>query len=367
MIPSAISSGGRAAQARLNSEKAAEFPPPQAIQSEADDGAAVTLSQRLVQASDEMSAALTQFRVRRHFELKSEGVPDNFERVLEDDVLPKVQQLLRLAPLADPPVAGLLSMARKLFADDSDLVWVLRELLRRKALDTVSRQRLETLLQAVVAQACPKRLGAGINAALKARLFGASMAVRAALLRESYRDFLESDDGPVSCYQDWIALYGWGQRRHVLAFIEAALLTDISAQDPSCSRLEFGQLLSRLTGLKCLRSAEILFIDGVLAEPAVCRHNADEGDWLVFLLGLLTCPDELDSLLFGVLGESVRLSPHPERSALVQTVRRLSLQLPLSLFADEQALQRLAPQFSRLAAIAFGHEGLARRRSGGGA
>ena len=100
MIPSAISSGGRAAQARLNSEKAAEFPPPQAIQSEADDGAAVTLSQRLVQASDEMSAALTQFRVRRHFELKSEGVPDNFERVLEDDVLPKVQQLLRLAPLA---------------------------------------------------------------------------------------------------------------------------------------------------------------------------------------------------------------------------------------------------------------------------
>ena len=162
MIPSAISSGGRAAQARLNSEKAAEFPPPPAIQSEADDGAAVALSQRLVQASDEMSAALTQFRVRRHFELKSEGVPDNFERVLEDDVLPKVQQLLRLAPLADPPVAGLLSMARKLFADDSDLALVVRELLRRKKLEAGTRQRLEKLLQSVIASA-HRHLGTAIS------------------------------------------------------------------------------------------------------------------------------------------------------------------------------------------------------------
>lgn len=263
MILPAISSGGRAAQARLNAEKAAEHPQPQATaETDLDDSGTAGVLQRFVQISDEMSAALAQFRGRRQFELKSDTLTDNFERVLDDDTVPKVRQILSLARLGDKPISWLLQMARKLFADDSDLALVLRELLRRKKLEKSTRQRLETLLQTVVAQASPKRMNAGINAALKARMFGASMAVRAALLRETYRDFLESDEGPVSCYQDWIALYGPLQRTNVLAFIEAALLTDISAQDPSCSRAEFGQLLARLNDLKRLRSADGLFIGG---------------------------------------------------------------------------------------------------------
>ncbi|MEZ1316864.1 type III secretion system gatekeeper subunit SctW [Pseudomonas fluorescens] len=364
MITPMLPSGGRAAQARLNAEKAAEHPSPQAPVEADPDTTASAWVQRLVQISDEMSAALTQFRARRQFELKPDSLPDNLERVLDDDPLPKVRQLLRLAPLADASVASLLTTARKLFADDSDLAWVLRELLRRKTLDETSRQRLEALLQAVVDQASAKRLNAGINAALKARLFGAGLVVRAALLRETYRDFLESEDGPLDSYQHWIALYGPARRLQVLAFIEAALLTDIGAQDPSCSRLEFGQMLARLNELKRLRSAEAQFIGGLLGDSLIRRHNPEETDWLVFLLGLLTCPDELDEWLFGVLGDSLRSSPHPERSTLLNTVRRFSLQLPLSLFADAEAPQRLAQQFTRLADIAFGHEG--RRRPAGG-
>jgi len=367
MILPPISTSGRAAQARLNAEKAAEHPQPQpTADADLEDSGTAAVALRLVQISDEMSAALTQFRARRHFELKSDSLTDTFERVLDDDTLPKVRQILALARLADKPIAWLLQMARKLFADDSDLTLVLRALLRRKSLEKTTRQRLETLVQTVVAQASPKRLNAGINAALKARMFGRSMAVRAALLRETYRDFLESDEGPVSCYQDWIAQYGSSQRGDVLAFIEAALLTDISAQDPSCSRAEFGQLFARLTDLKRLRSADALFIGGLLGDVLICQHNPDESDWLVFLFGLLSYPDELDQLLLGVLGERVLLSAHRERSTLLQTVRRFSLQLPLSLFVDEDAPQRLAQQFSRLADIAFVHEGIAHRRPGGG-
>jgi len=368
MILPPISNGGRAAQARLNAEKAAEHPQPQADADTAlDDGATAAVAQRIVQISDELSAALTQFRGRRLFEQKSETVSDTFERVLEDDTVPKARQVLSLARLADKPIAWLLQMARQLFPDDSDLALVLRELLRRRKLETFTRQRLETLLQTVVAQASPKRLNAGINAALKARMFGASMAVRAGLLRETYRDFLESDEGPLSCYQDWIALYGPPQRMNVLAFIEAALLTDICAQDPSCSRAEFGQLLTRVNDLKRLRSADELFISAVLGDALVCRHNPHEPDWLVFLCGVLTYPDDLDQLLLGALGERVLLSSHRERSALLQTLRRLSLQLPPSLFVDEQAPLRLAEQFTRLADVAYAHESIERRRTGKGA
>lgn len=368
MILPPISNGGRAAQARLNAEKAAEHPQPQADADIAlEDGATAAVAQRIVQISDELSAALTQFRGRRLFEQKSETLSDTFERVLEDDTVPKARQVLSLARLADKPIAWLLQMARQLFPDDSDLALVLRELLRRRKLETLTRQRLETLLQTVVAQASPKRLSAGINAALKARMFGASMAVRAGLLRETYRDFLESDEGPLSCYQDWIALYGPPQRMNVLAFIEAALLTDICAQDPSCSRAEFGQLLTRVNDLKRLRSADELFISAVLGDALVCQHNPHEPDWLVYLCGVLSYPDDLDQLLLGALGEQVLLSSHRERSALLQTLRRLSLQLPPSLFVDEQAPLRLAEQFTRLADVAYAHESIERRRAGKGA
>ena len=364
MLPP-VSLGGRAAQARLNAEKAAEHPQPPVDAETPEDSATAAVAQRLVQISDELSAALTQFRGRRLFELKSEAMTDTFERVLEDDTVPKARQVLSLARLADKPVAWLLQMARSLFPDDSDLALVLRALLRRKNLETLTRQRLETLLQTVVAQASPKRLNAGINAALKARMFGKCLAVRAGLLRETYRDFLESDEGPLSCYQDWIALYGPSQRQGVLAFIEAALLTDISAQDPSCSRVEFGQLLARVTDLKRLRSADEQFIGAVLGDAVICRHNPDESDWLVFLFGVLTYPDDLDQLLLGVLGEQVLLSAHRERSILLQTLRRLSLRLPLPLFADEEVPQRLATQFTRLADVAYAHECIDQRRSGG--
>ncbi|ROM84642.1 type III secretion regulator InvE [Pseudomonas brassicacearum] len=361
-----VSMGGRAAQARLNSEKAAEHPQPSVdAWADADDSATAAVAQRMVQISDELSAALTQFRGRRLFELKSETPTDTFERVLEDDTVPKARQVLSLARLADKPVAWLLDMARQLFPDDSDLALVLRALLRRRNLQSPTRQRLETLLQTVIAQGSPKRMNAGINAALKARMFGASMAVRAGLLRETYRDFLESDDGPLNAYQDWIALYGPSQRMNVLAFIEAALLTDISAQDPSCSHAEFGQLLGRLTDLKHLRSADGLFIDALLGDALVCRHNADEADWLVFLFGVLAYPDDLDQWLLGAVGEPVLLSSHRDRSALLQTVRRLSLRLPPSLFVNEDAPVRLAQQFTRLADVAYAHECLEQRRAGG--
>ncbi|WP_338585552.1 type III secretion system gatekeeper subunit SctW [Pseudomonas sp. MAG733B] len=366
MILPPISTGGRSAQARLNTEKAAEHPQPQAdADIDLDESGTAAAAQRFVQISDEMSAALAQFRARRHFELKSDTLNDNFERVLDDDTLPKVQRVLSLARLADKPVTWLLQQLRGLFPDDSDLVLVLRELLRRKRLDGGSRRRLEKVLQEALAEASPKRMNAGINTALKARMFGASMAVRAGLLRETYREFLESDDGPVNCYQDWIALYGPLNRMSVLAFIEDALLTDISAQDPSCSRAEFGHLLARLADLKRLRSADGLFIGSLLGDELICRHNPDESDWLVFLMGLLSYPDELDQLLLGALGERLLLSPHRERSTVLHTVRRLSLQLPLPLFVDEEAPQRLAQQFTHLADIAYAHECIERRRLSG--
>ncbi|AZC51701.1 hypothetical protein C4K35_4122 [Pseudomonas chlororaphis subsp. piscium] len=322
-----------------------------------DDASPAASVQRFVESSDEMAAALrSQFRRRGDFGSKFEGLSESFERVLCEDVIPKAQQIQALAKLGERSIEWLLAQARGLFPDDSDLVLVLRELLRAKVMADATRQRLEALLQQVLVQSPPKRLKAGINSALKAKMFGKALALRAALMRDTYRSFLESDSGAAESYEDWISIYGYQHRGSVLEFIEAALLTDIDAQDPSCSRDEFGQLLKKLGDLKRLRSVDVVFIRRLLGDKLACRHNASEPDWLVFLLGLLQYPDELEPLLLGLFGERLLLVGHNERAQLLQLLRLTCMALPLELFDDDEALQRVGMQFTHLADLVFAHE-----------
>ncbi|MFF7062387.1 type III secretion system gatekeeper subunit SctW [Pseudomonas sp. NPDC008258] len=349
--------------ARMQMARPHQGSEPQAKVAEApeDDATPAASVQRFVENSDEMAASLrSQFRRRGDFGSKFEGLAESFERVLDEDVIPKARQIQALARLAERSIEWLLAQARALFPDDSDLVLVLRELLREKVMAEATRLRLEALLQQVLVQSPPRRLKAGINSALKAKMFGKALALRAALLRDTYRSFLESEGGAVESYEDWVAIYGYQHRGSVLEFIEAALLTDIDAQDPSCSRDEFGQLLKKLGDIKRLRSVDVVFIRGLLADELVCRHNASEPDWLVFLLGLLQFPDELDQLLSGLLGERLLLVAHHERAQLLQLLRLLCLALPLELFGDDAALERIAEQFTHLADLVFAHETIGR-------
>lgn len=353
--------GISAAQTRaLNFQREAQTPAP-VLDTADEEATPVSTIQRFVDNSDEMSASLrSQFRRRGDLGTKLEGMSESFERVLEEDVIPKARHIQAIAGQGNRSIEWLLQQARSLFPDDSDLVMVLRELLRQKEMPQLARQRLEVLLQQVLEQAPPKRLKAGINSALKARLFAKALSLRAALMRDTYRSFLESESGAAQSYEDWITLYGYQHRSSVLDFIEAALLTDIEAQDPSCSREEFGQLLKKLGDLKRLRSADVLFIQRLLRNELIVRHNDQEPDWLVFLLGLLQYPDELQQMLAGVFGERLLLVEHRERGQLLQLLRLMCMALPVELFFDDQAMQRLAEQFTELADRVYAHETLGR-------
>lgn len=326
-----------------------------------DDATPAANVQRFVENSDEMAASLrAQFRRRGDFGNKFEGMSESFERVLDEDVIPKAKQVIAIAKLGDRSIEWLLAQARGMFPDDSDLVLVLRELLRSKVLAEAIRQRLELMLNEVIRQTPQKRLKAGINTALKAKMFGKALALRAALMRDTYRSFLESDASSSESYEDWITLYGYSHRGSVLEFIEAALLTDIDAQDPSCSGEEFGQLLKKLGELKRLRSADAAFIQRLLSDELICRHNGSEPDWLVFMLGLLQFPDELEQLLQGIFGARLLLAEHNERAQLLQFLRLMCLALPHELYCDEEAIHRVAEQFTHLADLVYSHETIER-------
>jgi type III secretion system YopN/LcrE/InvE/MxiC family regulator len=320
--------------------------------------------QSFIDASDNMSMVMGQFRSLRDLKKTADQSNDHFERVLDEDAHPKAQQVLKVAGLRNVSGEELLRQARSLFPDISDLIIVLRELLRRRQLDEIVRVRLQKALAQAESEAPPKALKAGINIALKARLFGAKLALSALLLRASYRQFLESDDHEVIIYEDWIASYGHERRALVMEFLESALVADMLAQDPSCSRIEFGNLLGKLNQLKLLRSSEALFIDSMLNDPVVRAHNNRETDWLVFMLGLMQAPRELDELLMATVGEEMFISSHATRSRLLQTIRLACKALPQNFFVEQEEIEPLWERFRQLAGVAYRHE-MMEWRSGG--
>lgn len=356
MIPGIASLGGRAAQARLSRELAAERQAPAIDNQEDSQDPGSNLLQHAVQSSDDLAQVMAQFR-RRQFELKSESASDLFERVLEDDAPPKARQLLALTADRRLPLTMLLQQASQLFADDSDLALILSLLLRQRDLHSETRKRLLQLEQSLRERASPKRLKAGINTALKARLYGQRMAVRASALRENYRDFLESEVDAADHYEQWIALYGPEHRHSVLSFLEESLLTDIQGQDPSCSLHEFGPLLVLLGQLKRLRSADRLFV-GTL----VGQFDVSELDGLVLLLGVLRYPHALDDLLQQAVGPILLQVDAQGRASLLQRLRQACLALPEQLFAEDHALLYLAERFTQLADSSFAVEVLLQRR-----
>jgi type III secretion protein W len=350
---------------RQESVKAADDGMAQAADAEnADDGTPAALQQKLADMADDMANVAAQFRNRRAFEQKGVASGEGFERVLEEDAAPKAQRLVEVLALQNLTLNDVMAQARSLFPDESDLDLVLRELLKRKQLSLIQRKRLERLLEQVEREADPKLLKGGINCALKARLFGAALELKASLLRQTYRRFLESDRKPLADYEDWIASYGYRPRHMVLDFVEESLGTDIRAEDPSCSHLEFGSLLARMRKLHLLRTADRDFVQSLLARKLMPAHAAnaeEEADWLLLLCHLIRQERAPAELLTQML-EACLLRSHAERSVLLNAVRSAYKRLPEQLFEDECDFDAPLAVFDRLIDRSYAAELLEQRR-----
>eukprot|EP01042_Synura_sphagnicola_P018251 gene18251-23075_t len=173
-------------------------------------------------------------------------------------------------------------------------------------------------------------LKGGVNCALKARLFSKPLEVKAALLRQTYRRFLESDGSAIDEYEAWIASYGYKLRHLVLDFVEESLGIDIRSENPSCDHLEFSYLLAHMRRLHLLRSADRDFVFALLGNNLVPSYADEEADWLLLLFALLQRQSSPRSLLQGMLGACL-LPTHVQRSIWLNAVRRAYKRLPSAL------------------------------------
>ncbi|MEA9389622.1 type III secretion system gatekeeper subunit SctW [Acerihabitans sp. TG2] len=317
------------------------------------------------QSSAKASAGASQFIGRRQSDKNaSEEWSSEFQRVLEDDGSAKAKALLKVSANDNMSLALLLNQARSLFPDDSDLVMVLRELLRQRNLNEKLKTLLKAVLKDVEDNSNPRDVKAGINCGIKARLFGQKhLDLKPILLRASYRRFLENEQDGMEEYQDWIACYGYLLRSVVLDFIEAALLADIDSQDPSCSCIEFGGLIGKLGQLKLLRSGDSLFTKKLVSLDVIDHIGIAEPDWLIMYFSLLAQPQAIGEHLNVLLGETFLLFSHHERAKIIQVIYRSCKLLPHELFDNVESVHELLYELERLLAITYQQELIEKRRA----
>jgi type III secretion system YopN/LcrE/InvE/MxiC family regulator len=293
----------------------------------------------LLLLNDDMSAVMAQFRRRADAEKRAASATDPFERILEEESEPKVDKLTVIARSTEISKQDFLGFARSLFPDDSDIVMVLRELIKRRKAGAVSTVDFEELLEEVWEQSNPKLCQAGLNVGLKARLFSRKMDVSPKALRNSYREFLVNDDGELFQYEQWVDLYGANRRGMVTEFIETSLLHDIQSHDPSCSRPEFGALLGHVVILKKLKASDVGFLQVfyrananlMLLEPQLLKW------WFDCLQRPFTIKKEIEKNFLNNLSSSIFMSAEDARQKLLMGIR----QLDGDLFLDSEIKQIL--------------------------
>lgn len=338
-----------AVKSAQRSQESSSEPPAETADTEAT--AADSQAEHFEDALDEISVFVGTLRNRRELEKKSGNSGESvLDRVLEEELQPRMQMLIKAVQGShEAEIELLLQQLRSLFPDDSDLVLVLRELLYNRALDEVVKKRLQKLLELVEKQADPRRLKAGINIALKARLFGRHLNFSPALLRNSYRDFLTDNYHEIDVYQSWIEQYGPKVRHQVVEFMEGALLTDMEAADPSCSNIEFGNLLGKLGMIKVIRSSDQIFINTLMNNQIARDLAISENDWLYFMFCMLKNGSLLGQYLRDILGNKLKSLTAAQLSMLLNCLYFACKKLPRHIFYDEKEWDALEERFKALA------------------
>jgi type III secretion system YopN/LcrE/InvE/MxiC family regulator len=299
---------------------------------------AVNVQAQMAEVEDDAGSMMAQFGRFRASDRKARRSED-FERILDSDADEKIDDLVKQFKGGKGDLATLMREARQRFRDASDLMLALRELKRRKRLEGEPVDVVEKAMEELLQSDDAKQIKAGINSALKAKVFGKGMQLDPARLRQLYRQFLEFEGSHVLVYEDWIDQFGAPKRRRIMDYVGAALTYDMQSLDPSCGcPLEFGPLLGTLNNVRILSSADAVFVGRMLADELAAGCDLSEESVLKVMLGGLQRPLAIAEIVVEQLGARFRVLPARERSELMQLVLRSFVSVPIALFneADER-------------------------------
>ncbi|MGF6265259.1 type III secretion system YopN/LcrE/InvE/MxiC family regulator [Paraburkholderia youngii] len=295
----------------------------------------------MAEVRDNAGDMMAQFGRLRVYDRKARRSED-FERILDSDIEEKLGDLVQMLRGSKVSAATLIREARGRFRDDSDLLLVFRELRRRQTLGGDNVDIVDKVLDDIVRGANQKQIKAGINVALKAKVFSNGMELDPAQLRNVYRQFLDFQDSYLVVYEDWIEQFGVRRRKRIMEYVSAALACDMQSLHPSYGRgAEFGPLIATLHNVRMLSSADELFVDKIIDDAHSSDRLVTEECALQLMLDGLKHPLEIEGVLLNALNPViVRLDPI-SRSRLMQVVLRGFASLPIGLYSEVGARHAL--------------------------
>jgi type III secretion system TyeA family effector delivery regulator len=242
-----------------------------------------------------------------------------------------------------------------------DLMLALRELKRRKRVDGEPVDVVERAMDELLNTGDAKHIKAGINAALKAKVFGKRMQLDPAKLRQLYRQFLDFQGDHVLVYEDWIDQFGAGKRKRIMDYVGAALTYDMQSLDPSCGcAVEFGPLLGTLNNVRILSSADDVFVGRMLDDELAAGCDLSEERVLKVMLGGLQRPLSIAEIVTEQLGARLQFLPARKRSELMQLVLRGFASVPIALYSEAEERHALIATIQAMIGMLYAEE---RRRA----
>ncbi|MCT6516844.1 type III secretion system gatekeeper subunit SctW [Proteus vulgaris] len=256
---------------------------------------------QLIEISDDMSMVATLFSQRFGQLLdKKANRGQSTLYIAEEGADKKLDKVIMLFRKSGRSLQELLQYLRKIFPDESDLVMVLRELLRKKKLGAQLNAGIENEINNLLEGENGKKIRAGINIALQAKAFAKLLSLDASTLRNLYRSYINLDFEPIYFFKMWIEEYDLKQCTIILNFLTQSLICDMQSLMPSCSQSsEFGYLLERVNKLRILSSFIEINIKKLEVEDL--KNTITEKEFYQIIFYGMTFPDEMEKYLNSLL------------------------------------------------------------------
>lgn len=306
---------------------------------------------------EELASLITVFQQRREWERKK-AIGNNdasFDQILEEgDTQDKINQFFKLISTdVSANLKKFFIYLQRFFSDESDMYLVLEALLRKKNLTDLLKAKLKNAITYLEETTDAKKLKSGINIAFKARCFSSKLKIKPAIVRRSYRQFLEDENEVLDIYYSWIIEFGYSKRDIILEFMENALLTDMMSLDPSCSKYEYGNLLARIRQLNILHSTAVILSDSVKKNRLLVELNDNPSLWFQFFYYCIKNPQSLQDEIMLLSGAKFKFLSHYERGAVLQIISQLFALIPMEIFGEIRYKDKLKDILVTLSDISF--------------
>lgn len=291
---------------------------------------------QLADIADDMSMVATQFSQRYGKWLdKKANWGKSTLYITEEGADKKLDSVLLMFKKSGQSLQDLLAYLRQVFPDESDLVMVLRELLRKKKLGAQLDAGIENEITRLLEGENAKNIKAGINIALKAKTFAKLLSLSPSVLRDLYRSYINLDIDPIYFFQMWMEKYDVNQCTIILTFLSQSLLCDMQSLMPSCAQIsEFGQLLERVNKLRALYSfieSNMNFFKKIELQSIISEKQLYQ---LIFYG--MTYPEDMSKYLISLLSGEWGKLLITVRMKLLQGIKTMFNKYPESLFLSDE-------------------------------